>query len=379
MASDTRAPVETGAAPDARPVQRLSVLGAGLAAGAALLGVAVNGSSALGLAGPPPPSVSAVIAVWVGVLGMVLAGFAIARRPKDSPTLALACATALLAGVATHPDWDSVRLMQWVMAAVAGAAAVLVLLPRTYQRLAVSLFVLYHFAGILSAITSPPPTPWLTAQLWSRVFRPHLEFCYVNNAYQFYSPQPGPANILWFCITGADGTSRWLKIPRRNEMLDPLAVEYYRRLSLTERPNQNVPTPLGPPAETMQLRATVAREFPPLPDLLLTMQFRAPNEHARQLLAGYARHLGRTYSPMRSVKIYLTQHRMLNQKEFADGKDPYDKDTYLPFFVGEFDGEGRLLNPYDPLLYWIVPIVKQPGGGVKNYVIDHAGSDPFEE
>ena len=47
--------------------------------------------------------------------------------------------------------------------------------------------------GLANAITSPPATPWLTTQTWVRLFRPHLEFCYVNNAYQFYSPQPGPA------------------------------------------------------------------------------------------------------------------------------------------------------------------------------------------
>ena len=162
--------------------------------------------------------VPAVVAVNAGVAGMLLAGLAVARRPKDSLTLALASATALLAGLATHPEWDSVRLMQWVMAGVAGAVAVLVLLPQTAQRVAVSLFVLYHFAGILSAITSPHPQPWMTAQLWSRVFRPHLEFCYVNNAYQFYSPQPGPAGRGGtYEVRHGFGYSRWRH--ERDELL----------------------------------------------------------------------------------------------------------------------------------------------------------------
>ena len=39
----------------------------------------------------------------------------------------------------------------------AAIAAGLIRAPQTVQRLAVSLFVLYHFCGILSAITSPPP------------------------------------------------------------------------------------------------------------------------------------------------------------------------------------------------------------------------------
>src|SRR5262249_10838679 len=144
------------------------------------------------------------------------------------------------------------------------------------------LFVLYHFCGILSAITSPDPMPWLTAQLWTRVFRPHLEFCYVNNAYQFYSPQPGPAQVLWFCITDEENNQHWLKIPRRDEVLDPLGVESFRRLPLTERANQNVPTPLGPPRELLDLRRSYLEIIPWHPELLDLQQFRMPNEHGRQ-------------------------------------------------------------------------------------------------
>jgi hypothetical protein len=371
MATDARAQTVPDPGPSVTWVYRLAGVGAGTAAVAAALGFASRYTATL-----------SVTAGVLGVLGMIVAGFTVSRRPRDSAVLAAAALTAGLAGFATHPDWDSVRLMQWVMAGVAGVAAVVVLLPRTAQRVVVSLLVLFHFAGILSAITSPPPTPWLTAQLWARVFRPHLEFCYVNNAYQFYSPQPGPAQVLWFCITGADDQVRWFKMPRRSEMLDPLAVEYFRRLSLTERANQNVPTPLGPPPEVQQLRLTAVNEIPFQSELMPARQYRPPNEHARQILAGYARHVanvigsGRPGVPVQNVKIYLTQHRMLSQKEFADGKDPYDKDTYWPFFVGEFDPDGRLLNPYDPLLYWIVPIVKQPDGSLKNYVAVHAKQRP---
>ena len=79
---------------------------------------------------------------------MVIAGYAVSRRPKDSLTLLLAALTAVLAGMATNPAWDSIRLMQWVMAGDRGVAAVIVLLPPTGQRVAFSLLVLYHFAGI---------------------------------------------------------------------------------------------------------------------------------------------------------------------------------------------------------------------------------------
>ena len=161
----------------------------GLAIGVLALGLGLSSWS-------NPESPSAVAAAILGVVGMLIGGYGVSRRPKDSITLLLAAATAVLGGFATNPAWDAIRLMQWVMAGTAAVCAVIILLPQTGQRVAFSLLVFYHFAGVLSAVTSPRPTPWMTSQLWSRVFRPHLEFSYMNNAYQFYSPQPGPAPDL---------------------------------------------------------------------------------------------------------------------------------------------------------------------------------------
>jgi hypothetical protein len=371
MATDARAPGAPGPTPDGKAAYQLSFAGTAIAGAAALIGLINQGRTEPGVATGAP--------VVVAVLGLLVSGWAVARRPKDSAVLGLAAATALLGYLATPGGWtalrtwsvppgawDGIGIMMWVMFLVAGAAAVLLLLPRTLQRVAVSLFVLYHFAGILSAITSPPPTPWLTAQGWVRLFRPHLEFCYVNNAYQFYSPQPGPANILWFCIKGEDGQAVWLKIPRRSEVLDPLGVEYFRRLSLTERANQNVMLPTGPPEE-MQVRRLGLREiYPPHPEFPLYQQYRMPNEHSRQIIASYARYVASTYGtgregvPVKSVMVYLVQHRMRSQREFAERLDPFHPTTYLPYFVGEFDAEGTFKSQNDPLLYWVVPILNDP-------------------
>jgi hypothetical protein len=78
---------------------------------------------------------------------------------------------------------------------------------------------------------------------------------------------------------------------------------------------------------------------------------------------------------------------LLSQRQYADHEDPYDKSSYLPFFVGEYDTDGKLVNPFDPMLFWVVPIIKtksiDPATGKEvvrydNYMIGHAGSDPFE-
>jgi hypothetical protein len=355
--------------------------GPGLAAVAAGLGLA---------AADKPDGWPAVAAAIVGVVGMLVAGYAIAHRPKDPITLLLAALTAVLAGTATNPAWDSIRLMQWVMAGTAAVAAVLVLLPPTGQRVAFSLLVLYHFAGVLSAITSPDPRPWMTGQLWVRLFRPHLEFSYVNNAYQFYSPQPGPAQVLWFCITGTDGESRWYRTPSKSELLDPLGIEYFRRLSLTERANQM--SGAGASRDDYLSRMSLVQDYPYVPELMpLTPQYKCPTEQGRHFMGGYAEHAARvlgtgrwnadgTPIPVKEVKVYLTQHDMLRQDQFQKGDDPYAPQTYKPYYMGRFDGTGRPINDKADLamLYWLVPIIKPENGPLKNTVIMHAGSDPFD-
>ena len=86
-----------------------------------------------------------------------------------------------------------------------------------------------------------------------------------------------------------------------------------------------------------------------------------------------------TSVPVRSVMVYLTQHNMLTQYQYQQNEDPYAPETYLPFFVGRFDAEGRpKLSPFDrTLLYWLEPIYKASTGELKNFVILHAESDPF--
>jgi hypothetical protein len=37
-----------------------------------------------------------------------------------------------------------------------------------------------------------------------------------------------------------------------------------------------------------------------------------------------------------------------------------DPTNYMPFYMGKYDLDGRLLDPKDPFLYWVLPIVKVP-------------------
>jgi hypothetical protein len=271
------------------------------------------------------------------------------------------------------------------------------------------LLVLVHFGGILTAVTSiPPPTsppPWIPNQLWVHFYRNYLQFMYLNNAYHFYSPEPGPPTLVWFNIDYSDGSSRWVRIPERDQFRT--RMEYQRRLALTESINQLAPTPPGLPDEFARRRALAGAHFgiPLYPNMPLQRQFQEPQPYSKVMLSCYARYAARTFpseenhnATIEGIKIYRVVHNMLSGPEMAAGRmdgPPYfkagpdgslslrglrpdDPSTYTAYFQGEYDRTGKLKNDKDPFLYWLIPIVYEPKpGGIPNpFRPEEAGDKP---
>jgi hypothetical protein len=310
---------------------------------------------------------AAVGRLLVLVVGLLAAGTAVAIQPSSPAVIALGGMCAVLGSTAVPRDsWDTMRLLLQVLGLFAALCAVLMLLPRVARRVAVSVLILWHFGGILTAVTSVPPQPWLSTTLWTHVYRPYLEFMYLNNAYHFYSPNPGPATLLWFSVNYADGSSRWVKLPNRDEY--PLAVEYQRRLSLTESTNQMVQASPVIPQGILDRRqlAAVRYDIPPHPELPATFQYREPVTFSKKMIESYARRVARTSphlqdpsQPVTSVKVYRVVHQIPLPRDLAErGMD--DETAYLPYYQGEFTPDGKLINPQDPLLSWLIPILRVP-------------------
>ena len=63
------------------------------------------------------------------------------------------------------------------------------------------------------------------------------------------------------------------------------------------------------------------------------------------------------------MKVYRLEHQTMTTDRFEtrmpDGRyqDPYHPSTYRPYFLGEYDARGELVNPQEELLYWMVPII----------------------
>lgn len=284
--------------------------------------------------------------------------------------------------------WDSARLLLRILAVVSAAASLLVMLPPVVFRIVFSYLILFHFSGILTAVTNIPPTaPWLSSMLWAHVYRPYLQFMYLNNAYHYYSPNPGPATLMWFRLDYGtkDGRKywRWVKVPDFDERGTPIRadgralrpyVEYTRRLSLAESINMDADTP---PADFFARRARREQEgnrrrIPLHPEVIPTVQYRPPGALAQRWIASYVRHVARAYRheehpelPIVRVKVYRVIHNILEPGQFLAGIDPNDPALYWPFYQGEYDPEGRPIagSLVDPFYGWLIPIVRQPKGG----------------
>src|SRR4051812_35684183 len=105
MATDARAPDPFGASADGRVGYRLA--GTGVAIGAVALVLGLVGADAVTRAAVARPEARetpflAIAGAMLAVVGLLVAGAAVARRPKDSAVLGLAAAAAALAFFATH-------------------------------------------------------------------------------------------------------------------------------------------------------------------------------------------------------------------------------------------------------------------------------------
>ncbi len=330
----------------------------------------------------------------------------------------------LYADVQTPTDWDTLRLFLRVCSAVSLCAAALTLVSTALRRLVLSALFTLHFVGISSAALSAPPAPWIVQQAWMRLFRPYLEFAYLNNAYHFYAPEPGPSSYLWFRVIYTDGSrdeGMWYKVPGldekgRIEREHPVSLDYQRFLSLTEavahpemlptewfynadkrlwEPNpfysnrlSLVPNPNEPPM--VQINRDVAKKpnfpIPVHPAMPYLQQVKIPNDTSRRLLGSYARFVAKKHADhadpnmqVKSVKIYQVVHWIPPVQWFLNHIPPTDPELYRAYYVGNYDPEGKLIDDKDPYRFWLLPTIREdqndPDSQIRDYARLHAG-DP---
>jgi len=367
-----------------------------------------------------------VIRVGLDLLGVAVACTGVGSRLREgrwlfqdrietAAMISFTGLTALAGAFGMQSDWDSGRMLFGAVCILSLGGVAAVLLPPVGRKIFLSLVLLFHFGGIVTAVTSVDPPnstgPWVSKQLWARVYRPYLSFLYLSNAYHFYSPDPGPPALLWFSVQYEDGSRTWVRLPERSS--SPVSMHYQRLLALPEHTFSPMPRlPLNN-SEINLMRAEAQRtgqkfEAPPrgsweeicqrrelgstwsfpaeieiggkkeekaLPIPMVWgmadyLQYREPHDTSKMLVASVAKRMCLTAPSkvddngqevkVRSVKMYRIVHQVITPAELAKGGDPLDKTRHWAYFLGEFNGEGKLLNQMEPFLYWYVPIQNVP-------------------
>lgn len=377
-------------------VVRLTVAALGLSLLAVVVGL-VAGEN-----GPGPSGTVRLVAVAVAA---VVAGGALSLRP-DSPLVWLLAALTAAANSFGFPDhWDSGQMLMRVVAGAGFVGAGLMAVTRVQRRTLILGFVAFHFSSLLVATTWPDSTPWITNQLGQRFYLPFMQFTYLRNAYHFYSPEPGPASHLFALLTyeldeidPATGKPKtlheWVTLPRRDtQWKDPLGQTYYRRLSLTEnavRATTDLGNNSDERAQVNRRRQDVALgalpgvkriEHPPSNYEVEFRWYAQPQaDVTRFLLPSFTKHLAVEFtSPgfkVVNVKLYRAEHRIVTTQYFVTQKlSPFHPTLYRVYFLGDYTSEGQLVDPQDPMLYWLIPILPR-GGKLK---LDEPGPEQFKD
>lgn len=407
-----------------RPRRALVLLGLAILFGAVVLGLSV--CLLLSIAGNPriPWKPGTLVVVWIIAAPASAAAFRIAWRNladgqvrREEETAALLAAAGVACVLACWAiEWDTIQWLVGALAFIAFVAAPLMLVSQPLRRAIVSIIVILHFGGIVTAVMATPPMPWLAGQLWTRIYRPYLEFMYLVNAYHYYSPEPGPASYLWFRLFYLDENGNkhgeWYKVPEFDEREQPRAstsLEYNRLLALTENISHGNPVTASydmikdgdnvkmVPSRSFELRIKNAPGYEPKlgergpppgslripfhPLVPQPQQYIVPMQPVKELISSYAKHVARrrhSQHPdwdIHSVKIYKVKHIITQEGPFMKGYDPREPYFYLPYYFGEYDPSGKLLDPNSPFLYWLVPILEDGNKRNYDYARRHAG-DP---
>jgi hypothetical protein len=105
-------------------------------------------------------------------------------------------------------------------------------------------------------------------------------------------------------------------------------------------------------------------------------QYSEPSNVCKRWIYTYVRHVAHFYKHeqkpelgVTGVKFYRVMHAFLGPGNLLAGTKPNDVETYLPFYFGEYDADGKMketclrvnekngeITYRDPFLYWLIPI-----------------------
>lgn len=210
-------------------------------------------------------------------------------------------------------------------------------------KLLVSLIVLFHLSAILSHVIAGGG-PFVMRQL-SSLYRPYLKTMWLDNAYRFYAPDPGPTEVFWYKLHYQDGTTRWTQVPRREDFY--LRMPFQRHMSIALLGSMMVEQEPVPPTDNAASVASVLVNNQTAMRTVLTPM-------GQIFLRSYARHIASvekehpaSHSPLAYMDCYLVKYLIRSPLEMRFNLDMYDPRMLRIQYVAAFTPDGLIANHKD--------------------------------
>lgn len=191
-------------------------------------------------------------------------------------------------------------------------------------RTFVSLLVGAHLLALVAGPLSMPPS--VLGNVLGRFYRPYAEAAYLDHAYKFFGPDPGPSHRLRYEMEMPDGSLREGVVPAADEHWPRLW--YHRHFVLCEFLNA-----LPHADDDLNDPRVLARRLP-FPG--------AQRDFARS----YARHLLYQHGGRR-VTLYLMEHVIPNPEYVRQGVALDDPRLDSEYRLGPY-GRPRAWGPLEP-------------------------------
>jgi hypothetical protein len=205
-------------------------------------------------------------------------------------------------------------------------------------RLLVSGLVVFHLVGVMVAPISTPPQfagpPSILGSELQRVYRPYITAMFLDHAYKFFAPNPGPSHLLRYDLYFADGTKR---VNADDQLLPDRfhhwpRLLYHRHFMLTEFLNDGRPIDAWVPEAATSAPTTAGTgEVLPPPNL------GAP--YVQPYLRSFAAYLARKHQAQR-VELYYRIHLLPAPRDVLEGKPLDAAESYVDRHVLTYSPPG---------------------------------------
>ncbi len=171
-------------------------------------------------------------------------------------------------------------------------------------RWGASLFVVWHVGAVLVGPLAFPESI-VGSTIRQLVYRPYTDALFLNHAYKFFAPDPGPSHLIRYELEFADGSKREGTEP--DLKAEQPRLFYHRHFMLTERVGSSMPDADTPPN--------------------LEWTQRPPSRFEAALARSFAEHLLHKFQARR-VTITLVQHLPASPRQVQEGIPLDHPDSY---------------------------------------------------